>query len=216
MPRTNIVWVKLKLELFENDRFLYQLNERQQLLYVKLLYLAGRTVNRIPKNMLYIAHKVNYMHGEDNFERDIQQIQSVFPKFIDNDDFYSFENFDKIHNYIEIQKGDTLGVPEGGRKNKKRIRKDNIYGETTNKVFNYFCSKWEDKNGKRYAPNYGKDKKIFKDLLKEHSDTDICKCIDRFFTQKDDFAKQVGYTVGVFKSQFNRLRVKKSGGITQF
>ena len=206
MPRTNIVFVKLYLSLFDNDRFLYQLTERQQLLYIKLLYLAGRTHNRIPNNLMYIAHKVNYGHGEDNFRRDIEQIRRVFPKFTEKDGFFRFDNFDKLHNYIEIEKGVPRSKPQGEPEERKK----------TNKVFAYFCEGWQRKNGKKYSPNYGKDKKIFKDLLQEHSEEEIQTCVDKFFTLKDDFAKQGGYTVGVFKSQFNRLRVKKDGGIVQF
>ena len=66
MPYTNIVFIKLFLSLFEeDDRFLYQLNESQQLLYIKLLYMAGATQNKITKNLKFISHKINYHHKEE-------------------------------------------------------------------------------------------------------------------------------------------------------
>ena len=81
MPYTNIVFIKLFLELFdEDDRFLYRLTERQQLLYIKLLYLAGRQKNKISKNPQLVIQKLNYQGTTQELLKDIKQIKKVFKK----------------------------------------------------------------------------------------------------------------------------------------
>ena len=106
MPYTRIVWIKLFLSLItEDDRFLYQLNESQQLLYVKLLMMAGLTENRISKRAKFICDKINYHHGEESFLKDIARIREVFPKLCENEDFYSFTDFERIHNQVGYKDG---------------------------------------------------------------------------------------------------------------
>ena len=112
MPYSNIVWIKLFLSLFEqDDRFLYQLNESQQLLYIKLLYLAGATDNKIPKNVNFVCNKVNYHHEQACFLADVARIKAVFPRFQECDDCYYFNNFHELHNrtsrqeYVRNSKG---------------------------------------------------------------------------------------------------------------
>ena len=107
MPYKNIQFIKLFLDLFDSDdRFLYQLNESQQLLYIKLLYLAGRTDNKIPKNIRFLCHKINYSHDNSSFLADISRVMAVFPQFIESANFYYFNNFKKLHNFID------KGVPK--------------------------------------------------------------------------------------------------------
>ena len=100
MPYTNTVFVKLFLSLFEEyDRFLYQLNESQQLLYIKLLYMAGATENKIGKNLKFISDKINYHHEKESLKADIKRIREVFPRFVEGKEFYYFENFEKLRNW---------------------------------------------------------------------------------------------------------------------
>lgn len=125
MPYSNIVFVKLFLSLFEeDDRFLYQLNESQQLLYIKMLYMAGSTNNRIVKNPRFICNKINYHHEEACFLSDIDRIKEVFPHgFYEKEGCYYFKNFNELHNYL----GKSKGKPEtekGISQNKRRIRID--------------------------------------------------------------------------------------------
>jgi hypothetical protein len=106
MPYTNIVWIKLFLSLFEeDDRFLYQLNESQQLLFIKMLYMAAITDNKIPKNPRFICSKVNYHHEEECFNKDLERISDVFNGLKFDGKFYSFKNFHKLHNYVRSAKG---------------------------------------------------------------------------------------------------------------
>lgn len=128
MPYSNIVFVKLFLSLFEeDDRFLYQLNESQQLLYIKLLYLAGSSNNQISKNHRFISHKVNYHHEETCLISDIKRIMEVFPKFKDQGTHYSFEKFEELHNYIGKSKGNPKEIQRivpDKEKSKRRVRED--------------------------------------------------------------------------------------------
>ena len=129
MPYSNIVFVKLFLSLFEeDDRFLYQLNESQQLLYVKMLYLAGSTNNHIPKNIKFICNKINYHHEEACFISDIARIKSLFQRFKESrEGFYYFNNFNELHNFIGKSKGNPKEfqriAPEKS-KSKRRVREE--------------------------------------------------------------------------------------------
>jgi len=121
MPYSNIVYVKLFVELLDkDDRFLYQLNESQQLLYLKMLMMAGKTLNKIPKTFSFIRNTINYAHEESCFKADIARIQTVFPKLKEDDNIYYFEKFEELHNYIDK---DYI-------KSKKNKAKDDL-GETS-------------------------------------------------------------------------------------
>ena len=132
MPYTKIVWIKLFLSLLtEDDRFLYQLNESQQLLYIKLLMLAGMTKNNITKNSRFICHKLNYHHEEACFLADIHRIKEVFPRFKEESSFYYFEKFEDLHNWVtpdgesqELQRN-SKGTP--------KVMKGSVQIKTKNK-----------------------------------------------------------------------------------
>ena len=156
MPYSNIVFIKLFLDLFDqNDRFLYQLNESQQLLFIKLLYLAGRTENEIPKNIKFLCHKINYNHDGNCFLSDIKRIQDVFPKFIEKEDYYYFKNFNELHNYIGKRKS------KGNPKEFQRIapEKEEEKEEEKEKIEKDFNSLWDIypiKEGKKQSFFYYK------------------------------------------------------------
>jgi len=69
----------------------------------------------------------------------------------------------------------------------------------------YFYDKFQEKMGKAYAADFGKDGKIFKELGKVFNEQDLKAIIDKFFTNPDEFIEKAGYTVGVFKSQVNKI-----------
>lgn len=77
----------------------------------------------------------------------------------------------------------------------------------TDDVFIFFCQKYKKVLNTDYIPNFGKDKKIIKDLLKIKTVDEIKRLIGDFFSMKDDFVQKSGYTVGVFKSVINKLCV---------
>ena len=126
MPYKNIVLIKLFLRLFEeDDRFLYQLNESQQLLFIKMLYLSAITDNKIPKNPRFICSKINYHHEEECLFKDLDRILEVFNGFKTDGKSYHFNNFHELHNYTGKHQGNP--TPKGRvfpdkDKSKSRVR----------------------------------------------------------------------------------------------
>lgn len=152
MPYSNIVFVKLFLSLFEeDDRFLYQLNESQQLLYIKMLYMAGSTNNKITKNVRFICNKINYHHEESCFLSDIERIKTVFPRFNEGDNFYYFLNFESLHNFIGSSKGNPkefqrIGPEKSKSKSKsKSKRREELVIPPSLEDVSLYCK--ERKNG---------------------------------------------------------------------
>ena len=149
MPYSNIVFIKLFLSLFEeDDRFLYQLNESQQLLYIKMLYMAGSTNNKTPKNIKFICNKINYHHEEACFTADIERMKNLFPGFQERNGFYYFNNFNKLHNFIGNSKGtpkehQRIAPEKSKRREDKEIEKkvkflDGVF--LTDKEFKQLCA----------------------------------------------------------------------------
>jgi hypothetical protein len=64
---------------------------------------------------------------------------------------------------------------------------------------------WEKRFGSPYTFDWGKDGKLIKGLLKVYSIEALRELRDRFFESRDPFIQKSGYTVGVFKSQVNKL-----------
>ncbi len=77
----------------------------------------------------------------------------------------------------------------------------------------FFCDKYKQKQNKDYVINWAKDQKILKDLLAILSEAEIKSRIDQFFEMKSDFVVGAGYTVGVFKSQINKLGQVRTDGV---
>jgi phage replication O-like protein O len=79
----------------------------------------------------------------------------------------------------------------------------------TTKIQKFFYSEYETKLGEPYVPEWGKDGAIFKGLLKTLSEERITDIIKTFFLIEDPFIVNAGYTIGVFKSQINKLLTGK-------
>ena len=212
MPYSNIVWIKLHLELFdEDDRFLYQLTERQQLLYIKLLYLAGRQGNKISKNALLIIQKVNYQGTTQALLGDIDNIKKVFSKFKETKYFYTFTKFEEIHNRV-IQRNSKgtpkelqRGIPDKDKEvDKIRIDKEE---DTATSIYNYYSKTIKPGAKEDAIKNISKLLKtgVSKDdllgridaykaqLLKDKTDTKFYIQANNFFGEKaryKDFAPQ--------------------------
>lgn len=128
MPYKNIHWIKLKLELLRDRRFTDFLNERQQLLYLKFLLLAGYTENKIPKDAKWIKRETNYRAKTSVLWGDIEQICRTFGKFEDTGSHLRFINFNELHNFRSSQ-GTPKDVPEKIREEKKEIRSEQTLKE---------------------------------------------------------------------------------------
>jgi hypothetical protein len=69
-------------------------------------------------------------------------------------------------------------------------------------VIDYFSDKYLEKFGVRYSVAWGKDGKILKDLLRDHSLEILQRCIDFFFADSDPWLDGKR-TLGVFRSRIN-------------
>lgn len=143
MPYKNIQFVKVKMELLEDHRFLYELNETQKGLYLLLLALAGKTNNKIKDDLVFIKGRLNI---QSIVHEDLERISEVYTKFRLIDGYWSFDNFDREHNQILSR---DIGISQGYPKDIQRIDKNRIEKnriDTT--LFDRFYSKYPRKQGK--------------------------------------------------------------------
>ena len=83
----------------------------------------------------------------------------------------------------------------------------------TDILFDLFCKAHREKFGDEYPANFGKDKKILKDLAKLYGLEKVKGFMHRFFTEDNDWVREKGYTIGIFKSQIPKFISGKYGGI---
>lgn len=79
----------------------------------------------------------------------------------------------------------------------------------TKEILSYFYSKYEEVFKKKYVASFGKDGKLFKDLLKVIPIENLKKLINAYFLLTDDFVEKTGYSIGVFKTRINSLQIDK-------
>jgi hypothetical protein len=71
--------------------------------------------------------------------------------------------------------------------------------------FAKFAEEFEVLAGQKPEFDRGKDAKTAKDLIDRHGVETVLACVDEMFRSKDPWIRQSGYTVGAFKSCFNKL-----------
>lgn len=128
---------------------------------------------------------------------------------------YSFQK--DYHKWILSPKKDTISK-KGDTYLQKRTKTISKKGDSlivkdikiTNKdmveVRNYFYTTYQTVFNTKYVANFGKDGKIFQSLVEILPTDKLKSLIDKFFQSQDEFIKEAGYTVGVFKSQINKLQ----------
>jgi len=149
MPYSNIVYVKLFLDLFFGDnrfRFLYRLSDQQQLLYIKLLALAGATQNEIPNDLVYIAQTINYKGSESELAADLIAIEKEFAKLHVENGSFQFSNFDALHNYIASKRKmvEKPAPAEAVKVKKKPTEKKTAKTPEKTKTNVFFDEIWND------------------------------------------------------------------------
>lgn len=115
------------MELLEDVRFLFELNDKQKGLYLLMLALAGKTGNRIPDNVQFIKGRLNL---EELHKSDLEKISQVYSGFALKGGFWSFEKFNETHNFIH---GKSQGTPKEipgnspgcSKRREEKNRKDN-------------------------------------------------------------------------------------------
>lgn len=105
MPYTNIVFVKLLVELAKDYRFTDRLNDSQKLLYFGLLLLSGVTDNQTPNDPAWIKRALNLQMSAELIELEVIHIREVFDKLCLRNGLLQFEKWETLHNY-------KIGIPK--------------------------------------------------------------------------------------------------------
>lgn len=97
-------------------------------------------------------------------------------------------------------------------------KKREIVPNGTRAFLTYFGDLWTQKvgNGKTYPCAFGKEGEIIKDLLKIYSFEELSALARRFFELDDDWLRDKGYTIGIFKTQLPKLIAGKKGKKSQY
>jgi hypothetical protein len=75
-----------------------------------------------------------------------------------------------------------------------------------NGLLNFWQERYQERTGAPYVVDYAKDGALLKALLASFSEADIQAVMRRFLDSNDDWIRTTGgYTIGVFRSQFNKL-----------
>lgn len=100
MAYANIVFIKLEKRLLNDPRW-WTMAENSQLIYIKLLLLAGETYNRMPldENVLRLA--VRSSLGQKQFITCLEEINKNFPKLKNGKCFRYFEEFNTKTNWVD-------------------------------------------------------------------------------------------------------------------
>lgn len=125
MPYTNIHWIKLKLELLNDKRFIFDCNNNQKWLYIGLLLLAATTKNNVSDDENYIKNRLNLPETSQKIREDLDHLLKVFPKMISKNKFIKFKNFNRLHNPLGNPM-DNLWNSNGTPKELLRIEKSRI------------------------------------------------------------------------------------------
>lgn len=72
-------------------------------------------------------------------------------------------------------------------------------------AIDYYYQKFRAKFGEKPVIDGGKDGALMKKLVETFGETRLKELIDLFFEIDDEFIRNSGYTIGVFKSQINKL-----------
>lgn len=116
------------------------------------------------------------------------------------------------------QKEKSAGISTAGKTH--TIVEDSIKKEYNNgtmsppdvKIFiDYAYQKHHEKTGEKLLIDGGKDGRIVKRLLGTYGLEKLKGLYDALIQSDDPFIRQAGYSIGVFKSQINKLLVQKGG-----
>ncbi len=96
---------------------------------------------------------------------------------------------------------------------KRKSTKEKTLSDFPTKTFiNLYFESFKTKFGISPIIDGGKDGTTIKRLLSKISFEDLSELLSKFFDSNDPFIQKSGYTIGVFKSQINKLRVKNQEG----
>jgi hypothetical protein len=119
------------------------------------------------------------------------------------------DNYRDNHRDNLQETGESKVKVKESKVKESKVKNICIEPSETRLVQNYFYSTFKNIVSKDYAADYGKDGAIFKGLLRVATVDEVKGAVDLFFKSEDEFITKAGFTVGVFKSQFNKLRSQK-------
>jgi len=90
---------------------------------------------------------------------------------------------------------------------KDKKNKTSISHSETKIFLTFYADQFKQEFGTDPVIEWGKDGKIIKGLLKFIPLENLKDLLNRFFSSQDKFIQQSGYTIGVFKSQLNKLKI---------
>ena len=70
---------------------------------------------------------------------------------------------------------------------------------------------YSEKFNEAYTHDWGKEGKLVKEILNLHGIEKLRELRDAFFSSQDSWIKDKGYTIGVFKTQLNKLNAARKG-----
>ncbi len=101
MPYANIYYVKLKLELLNEKRFIFDLTPEQRYLYIGLLLLAGDTKNKIPDDENFLKNRLNLPNSTSEIRDNLELVIRLFRGIIRKNGYLKFKAFNKLHNQMK-------------------------------------------------------------------------------------------------------------------
>ena len=109
----------------------------------------------------------------------------------------------KLRSKIEIEDKDKRGeFQERGESDRKSPVKAI---SSTKQFIDWYCQEYQSRFGEKYIMSGAKEGSIIKGLLTSISLEDLQDKTIKFFESTDDFILRAGFTIGVFKSQINKL-----------
>ena len=170
MPRTKLVFVKLMLDLADDERFIMRLDDSQKLDYLLLLLMAGLTHNEIPLNFRWLKARFCLQKSEQELQKNLDCIRATFKKFVVYRGKLKFKNFKDLHNYIYKEEGNDLGILK--EYTKDSTNKVNFFLIISNIISYYiYIKEWKEADVDIKERNrYGKRIKRLLVLAKANSD----------------------------------------------
>jgi len=87
--------------------------------------------------------------------------------------------------------------------------KNTVVPTATKELLDHFRARFKTFRGVDYRVGWGKDSKLFKEMLSQVDKDSLKGMVDEFFKSKDQFVMSSDYGVGVFRSQINKLNKPK-------
>ncbi len=111
MPYKNIRFIKLALELFDDERFLLECNDSQKLDYILWIAMAGLTTNEARDNVAWLKNRFNLQKAPDELSENLTTLLQKFPKMYSVGGKIKFRNFNDYHNPLRSADGTPKESP---------------------------------------------------------------------------------------------------------